>query len=148
MVSNNVRQDSISTVPVDSICVYCCKPREASAEEAPEARKASFRAIDKSAAFPRSPVSKAKLCVLAVISDKDVGRPWIPSVSFSVAALASSASKPICCMTFGNCLRVSNRSTALLTELRIADKADSTTFDAAPKAVPILITDSEDRSAD
>ena len=75
IVSCNVLHDCISTVPLASICEYCCKPRDASAELEPLAKNAWFNAIVVSVALSMLPVTDANDLDVVTTSVKLVGKP-------------------------------------------------------------------------
>ena len=101
MTSWSDLHDCRSTVPFESICVYCCMARLWSDVDAPDASIMSLNARPICVAEPRSPVSGASCCTTPVIESSDVGRPSMRELMVDMEVAASSAEYPRFCITFG-----------------------------------------------
>ena len=91
MTSWSVRHDCRSTVPLESICVYCSMARLWSAVDLPEASSMSLNPRPMVVADPRSPVRGAICCTMLVMESSEVGSPCIFSLMRSIDVDASEA---------------------------------------------------------
>ena len=101
IVSCKVLHDSISTVPLASICEYCCKPRDASSELDPLAKNAWFNAIVVSVALSILLVTADNDLDVVTTSAKFVGKPCTDWFNFATLFWDCSIENPKDFITFG-----------------------------------------------